>query len=108
MAFNKIESEKYKKKSKICVIDGIKFNCPESFEDYLIIGSLGLLLIITIPFWIWIYIIGRFIIFVSRKKTITREYKQLICPVCNSKCIKGDYKQIKCTSCGFYDYYDKD
>ena len=108
MAFTKIESKTCKKTSKICVIDGIKFDCPESFEDYFLIGALGLLLLITLPIWIWFYLFGKFIIFISQKKTVTKEYKQLICPVCKSKCIKGDYKKIKCASCGFYDYYDSD
>ena len=89
----KFEEKEYKK--TIHVIDGIRFEPPKEFGDYLAIGLIGICLIILLPIWIIPYTAGKFFQAVSRKEETTKKVRQLICPVCKLPTIKGEYKRIR-------------
>lgn len=106
MSKEKLEFQIKEKKERFCMIDGITFPYPEDLGDYLVIGVYSVLLLITLPIWIIPYLIARLIVFASTKKKEVTQYRQYICPVCNSDKVKGYYKGKKCNICDWKVYED--
>jgi hypothetical protein len=100
----KLKSIDKERTETICVIDGIRFEAPKNFEEYLMIGVIGLVLLVTLPLWIWAYLSAKIFQGISTKKKIKVKYRQLICPVCGVPTIKGDYRKMICQTCGWYEY----
>ena len=106
--FGKLKFNQSEKVTKTCSIDGFSFEYPESFEEYLLLGCYGSLLILTLPLWIWFYAIGKTIRITATTNVNRQTCRQLICPVCNLPTIKGEYKRIICKNCGYYRYEKED
>lgn len=102
----KIEQKKIQLSKKVCIIDGIEFDEPKTFSDYLSVGIMGICLIILSPLWIIPYLLGRGFKKISKSKTIHKEKILLRCPSCKLYLLRGDYYQVKCSSCGFYKYFE--
>ena len=101
-----IEHKDIVRQETFCMIDGIEFEEPKIFADYLLVGVLGICLIILLPLWIIPYLFGRAFKKVSKVKTIQKTRRLLKCPACKLHTLKGEYKQVKCTNCGFYRYFE--
>ena len=102
----KLKSIDEVKVEKICVIEGIKFEPPKLFLEYLEIGFYGICLLITLPLWIWFYLAGKIIKLIAQEKEVKLEYRKVICPVCKLPTIRGDYCKVQCNNCGWYTYTD--
>jgi hypothetical protein len=100
---------KFKKtKRTILFIDGVEFDKPRHLGDLLSIGFVGLLILITIPIWIWFYLLGKLFVIVAKSKQV--DDLHYLCPNCGSHIDKidmggGDLFKISCV-CGWNDYID--
>lgn len=63
-------------KKKIIVIDGIEFDSPKYFEEYLVVGFCGILLILASPIWIWFYLFGRIFKKMGKEKEVEIEKEE--------------------------------
>ncbi len=103
-----IKSRKIKFEKKKIKIDGITFDEPKDLGDHIVFGCVGLIIILTLPLWIWFWLISKFILSISTQVVEVKYKEGLICPKCSGKLKKGNLERVECMDCRWYKYLDMD